>query len=133
MHEFNFAANIINLTVHLKDSPILCMRIKFFCVVFDICFLLSFIVVLSFILSLRVYAVINVLDIFLLQFGFKTNRKRSERKRVEEMKRFRHKKIIGPRPLGAGAQGAPPPLDPLVLYLSSKCVCLRMNKGFAIY
>jgi len=33
----------------------------------------------------------------------------SERKKEKEIKRFGHKKIIGPRPLGGS-----PPLDPLV-------------------
>jgi len=44
-------------------------------------------------------------------------RERSERGKIEKNKRFGHKKIIGPRPLGGGrAPGAPPPLDPLVQY-----------------
>ena len=42
-------------------------------------------------------------------------RERSERGKIEKIKRFGHKKIIGPRPLGGARTGcAPPPLDPLV-------------------
>ena len=46
----------------------------------------------------------------------KINRERSERRKIVKTKRFGHKKILGPRPLGGGgrAPGAPPPLDPLV-------------------
>jgi len=56
-------------------------------------------------------------------------RERSERGKIEKKKRFGHKQIIGPRPLG-GAPGARP-LDPLVrleqivtLYLE-KCLGVR--------
>ena len=45
----------------------------------------------------------------------KTNRERSERRTIEKKLRFRHKKIIGPRPLGGGGRRCAP-LDPLVNY-----------------
>ena len=43
-------------------------------------------------------------------------RERSERRKIEEKKRFGHKTIISPRPLGGGGarRVRPPPLDPLV-------------------
>jgi len=36
-------------------------------------------------------------------------RERSERGKIEKNKRFGHKKIIGPRPLGGGARRVRPP------------------------
>jgi len=38
-----------------------------------------------------------------------------EREKIEKNKRFGHKKIIGPRPLGGARAGCAPPLDPLVV------------------
>ena len=46
----------------------------------------------------------------------KTNR---ERRKLRKISVFWHKKITGPRPLGGRAPGAPPPLDPLVIDLTT--------------
>jgi len=49
-----------------------------------------------------------------IKIRLKMNRERSEQGKIEKNKRFGHKKIIGPQPLGGARAGCGPPLDPLV-------------------
>ena len=55
------------------------------------------------------------------------NRERSERRKIEKNLRFGHKKIIGPRPLGGRAPGAPPGSASVTVNVTSSYMYKRIN------